>query len=321
MGLGDNIIAAALQQSYEKQLNGKSLVFGQGPIYKIENSYIELAKKCQLTKAITPNSKEAFVIFKRWGTQWFFVKKASHNLIKIPHEVGKRIYQLDKYETDSSRLSFKRDVKLPNLKLPSEIIKKEIINKNKKPRILIEPSIKATVSSTNKQWPIKYFTKLIKLLNTKFEVDIPIWAKNLIPNNIIKSYFSSLDLLSSFQKINDYDLVITPEGGLHHIVSATKTPAIVIFGGFIAPDITGYVNHVNIGFKSNFSKDRMHLDACGSLNECEHCKMIMEKIKPNLLFQLAYDIINEKKIRINEIKTNKGLIVISEFQKRKFNMY
>lgn len=37
-----------------------------------------------------------------------------------------------------------------------------------------------------------------------------------------------------------------PEGGLHHACAALGIPAVVIFGGYISPDVTGYDDHTNL---------------------------------------------------------------------------
>lgn len=39
---------------------------------------------------------------------------------------------------------------------------------------------------------------------------------------------------------------VGPEGGLHHASAALGIPAVVIFGGYISPEVTGYPFHVNL---------------------------------------------------------------------------
>jgi ADP-heptose:LPS heptosyltransferase len=64
-------------------------------------------------------------------------------------------------------------------------------------------------------------------------------------------------------------LYIGPEGGLHHAAAAVGIPAVVIFGGFIPPSVTGYATHINLTGGAA---------ACGSLKPCEHCKAYMDVI-------------------------------------------
>ena len=71
---------------------------------------------------------------------------------------------------------------------------------------------------------------------------------------------------------------------MHHAAAATDKNAVVIFGGHISPNITGYDIHTNIYVDINKSP-------CGEKNICTHCKEYVwayilwynnKKIKENL---------------------------------------
>lgn len=64
-------------------------------------------------------------------------------------------------------------------------------------------------------------------------------------------------------------LYIGPEGGLHHGAAALGKPAVVLFGGFIPPQVTGYDTHTNLTGGA---------EACGSLRTCAHCRKAMDNI-------------------------------------------
>jgi len=64
-------------------------------------------------------------------------------------------------------------------------------------------------------------------------------------------------------------LAILPEGGLHHAAAALHIPAVVIFGGFIPPAVTGYAMHNNLTGGA---------EACGSLSRCQHCRDALDNI-------------------------------------------
>ena len=68
---------------------------------------------------------------------------------------------------------------------------------------------------------------------------------------------------------------VLPEGGLHHVAAAVGTPAVVIFGGYIAPAVTGYADQVNL-----FPPDARWPLGCGSRHRCEHCAAAMVSIAP-----------------------------------------
>lgn len=73
-------------------------------------------------------------------------------------------------------------------------------------------------------------------------------------------------------------LYIGPEGGLHHGAAAMGTPAVVLFGGFIPPSVTGYDMHTNLTGGA---------EACGSLETCQHCRGAMEAITPDDVYDAA----------------------------------
>ncbi|OBQ68927.1 hypothetical protein EFV37_29250 [Mesorhizobium loti] len=64
-------------------------------------------------------------------------------------------------------------------------------------------------------------------------------------------------------------IYIGSEGGLHHAAAAVGIPAVVLFGGFIPPSVTGYTTHANLTGGA---------EACGSLKPCSHCRKAMEAI-------------------------------------------
>jgi ADP-heptose:LPS heptosyltransferase len=67
---------------------------------------------------------------------------------------------------------------------------------------------------------------------------------------------------------------VGPEGGLHHAAAAVGTPAVVLFGGFISPDITGYGHHRNIFTGGT---------ACGMRSDCAHCRQAMAAITVDMV--------------------------------------
>ena len=41
-------------------------------------------------------------------------------------------------------------------------------------------------------------------------------------------------------------LLLTPEGGLMHLANAVGTRAVVVYGGYVSPDLTGYPENINL---------------------------------------------------------------------------
>jgi hypothetical protein len=60
------------------------------------------------------------------------------------------------------------------------------------------------------------------------------------------------------------------EGGLMHAAAAVGVPAVVLFGGFISPAVTGYKTNRNLFTGSGLG--------CGMRTDCAHCRKAMEAI-------------------------------------------
>jgi ADP-heptose:LPS heptosyltransferase len=63
------------------------------------------------------------------------------------------------------------------------------------------------------------------------------------------------------------------EGGLMHAAAAVKVPAVIIFGGFISPQVTGYAQNRNLFTGTGLG--------CGMRIDCSHCHTAMARITPN----------------------------------------
>lgn len=75
-------------------------------------------------------------------------------------------------------------------------------------------------------------------------------------------------------------LYIGAEGGLHHGAAAVDRPAVVLFGGFIPPSVTGYETHTNLTGGA---------EACGNYTPCDHCRQAMAAISVEEVFQAAME--------------------------------
>jgi ADP-heptose:LPS heptosyltransferase len=77
------------------------------------------------------------------------------------------------------------------------------------------------------------------------------------------------------------------EGGLHHAAAALGKPAVVVFGGYISPEVTGYPEHTNL-----YSPDERYPLGCGTVTPCEHCKESMSKITVEHVVGAVREMIN-----------------------------
>ena len=88
-------------------------------------------------------------------------------------------------------------------------------------------------------------------------------------NNVINLH--NVNFRKSCALLSNADLFIGIEGGMHHAAAALNKKAVVIFGGFIDPLVTGY------GFHNNIYVD-IDGSPCGSRVICQHCKDCIKKI-------------------------------------------
>ncbi len=133
--------------------------------------------------------------------------------------------------------------------------------------VVIEPSVKQG-ASPSKRWPFERYAELAAALQQEITVyqagaeDSPkLDGVQRLPTARFR------DVLPYLQAAQLY---IGPEGGLHHASAAMGTPAVVIYGAYVPPSVTGYDFHVNLTGGAT---------ACGSqMTECAHCVDAMHRI-------------------------------------------
>jgi len=137
--------------------------------------------------------------------------------------------------------------------------------------ILIEPNVPWQKScAVNKDWGEKRYQEVADALLSEGHKVVQFVHKEtkrtLSGARLIRTatFRNALALMSRAR------LAIVPEGGLHHGAAALGIPAVVIFGGFVPPIVTGYDMHVNL--KGNTDM------ACGSLSPCKHCRSALDAI-------------------------------------------
>ena len=171
----------------------------------------------------------------------------------------------------------KEEIEFSNLAILN--IRKKI---GKKKLIFIEPYIKKRLGYQNRDWGKNNWQKVVQSLKDEYEFIHLTYGDNQPLDNCINIH--GLNFRYSVAIMSNCDFFLGPEGGMHHAAAATDKNAVVIFGGHISPNITGYDIHTNIYVDINKSP-------CGEKNICTHCKecmglisygTIIKKIKENL---------------------------------------
>lgn len=143
--------------------------------------------------------------------------------------------------------------------------------------IIIEPNLPwHKMVAPNKDWGLQKFQELATRLNLAgYKVAQFSFGRRRLAN--VKT-IPSVSFRHAVAAMTRARLAILPEGGLHHGAAAVGLPAVVLFGGFIPPQVTGYDLHTNLTGGA---------EACGSLTPCAHCKEAMAKISVDEVFEAA----------------------------------
>lgn len=152
------------------------------------------------------------------------------------------------------------------------------------PFVLIEPNVPAHKGvAANKQWPVGRWQALAdRLLAT---------GRTVVQFDYLGARYRlggvRVEPAPSFRHaaaaLGRADLFIGHEGGMHHAAAAVGAPAVVIFGGFIPPRVTGYDTHVNLSAGG---------EACGSIAPCKHCASALAEITVDHVLAPTLEILN-----------------------------
>lgn len=133
--------------------------------------------------------------------------------------------------------------------------------------VLIEPNVPWKKSvAVNKDWGLaKYQAVATRLLAYGYDV------VQMSGRDRLKSVRSvdTPTMRHALAVLSRARFAVLPEGGLHHGAAALNVPAVVLFGGFIPPQVTGYAIHTNLTGGA---------EACGSLQRCGHCREALDNI-------------------------------------------
>ncbi|MEK9754719.1 MAG: glycosyltransferase family 9 protein [Rhodospirillaceae bacterium] len=134
--------------------------------------------------------------------------------------------------------------------------------------VLVEPNL--TKSNHNKNWGWHNWQRLVELLD-----QVGLQAVQVGPAGTPLLKGAHLVITPTFRAaaavLERAMLSILPEGGLHHAAAALARPAIVLFGGYITPQVTGYPDHVNLA-------DDGPSSPCGRWLPCTHCAEVWSRL-------------------------------------------
>lgn len=143
---------------------------------------------------------------------------------------------------------------------------------------VIEPLIQKKQSSPNKDWGFHKWEEVAARLDFPLVQCVESTQQSRhLPGSILIETPSWRQAAAVIQRSA---FVLSHEGGTHHLAASFRKSAIVIFGGFIHPKITGYSFHVNL-------HSRLSEGPCGNWKPCEHCKQAMDDIRVDTVLEFA----------------------------------
>lgn len=148
------------------------------------------------------------------------------------------------------------------------------------PGVVIEPNLKSR-ASPNKDWGAERWKRLVALLRAE-----GIKPVQLGPSGTHVVEGASLIETRSFRwacaVLARAKAAVLSEGGLHHAAAVVGVRAVVIYGGYISPEQTGYDLHVNLFTGGT---------PCGWRTPCKHCADAMAAISPELVLEKLKEIL------------------------------
>lgn len=215
----------------------------------------------------------------------------------IHHYKGHRLYNSQDHKRD--RWIWNYDFRAQ----PGEIFftneEMNFANKVGKDFILIEPHVpEYKVGVINKKWPLQRYANVVEMLKRRgFNVQqFRNGGGAALPG---VGTIQALSFRHALAVLSQAALYIGPEGGLHHGAAAVGTPAVVVFGAWIPPQVTGYQTHINLtGGAQEF---------CGKLQPCHHCILAMEAIKSKHVYSAAKEILECRSTSLRGFMDRSGL--------------
>lgn len=197
-------------------------------------------------------------------------------------------YAIDENTKDSIYKQFMKSLDLPGNAAPQLYLTDTEIqqakNKYDFPYIVICPAGKVKFSANRKEWGIENFQKLRDLMIDHQFIQIGL-KKDALLKNVIDA--RGVPVLESAAIIQNSLFFIGLEGGLMHLTKAVNKKSVIIYGGFIRPQISAYEENLNI---SNLVDCSPCFHSSYPHEHCETMKcmrgitpqMVYEKIKSHL---------------------------------------
>lgn len=257
MGLGDNLMATGMARGAAAR--GKRIAFGDGRRIIWDPHSPQIFRG---NPNIAPPGSE-----RGGGLEWIEFYRGHR--IYNHHDAGRWIWNYD-FRPKPGEMFF-ADEEL------------SFANRQGRGFVLIEPNVPQFKSvAPNKQWPVDRYAQVAATLR-KTGCDVRQFQYQGATNLPGVAGIKTPNFRSALAVLRNAALYVGPEGGLHHGAAAVGVRAVILFGGFIPPKVTGYGTHINLTGGA---------DACGSLQACRHCAAAMAAISVDEVEQACRSILD-----------------------------
>jgi len=267
MGYGDQLLATGMARgAYER---GELIAFGNPTVGRIEWDH-----HSEEVFRGNPNIAPPGAEMRSTTLTWVHFYRGNRIYNRDDHNNSRWIWNY-KFRPTPGELFFSPEERLDAI---------QTIGKN---FVVVEPNVPMKRVGINKEWPVERYQAVADALR-KDGHDVvqleyhgmqrTLQRVRLVPS---KSFRRALALLERAS------LIVTCEGGLHHGAAAVNVPAVVLFGGFVPPEVTGYDTHANLAAEGQGPP-------CGKYVPCAHCMAAMRSITIERVLDAARGLLARK---------------------------
>jgi ADP-heptose:LPS heptosyltransferase len=113
------------------------------------------------------------------------------------------------------------------------------------PFVAVEPHTKESFT-VNKQWGFERWQEVADALRAAglTLVQVGEGGKPLLEG--VKDATGLPGIRETAAVLHHAELLVAPEGGLMHLANAVGTRSVIVYGGYVSPELTGYAENVNL---------------------------------------------------------------------------
>lgn len=149
-------------------------------------------------------------------------------------------------------------------------------DKPQTPYAVINPHLKSG-ASPNKSYGFDRWAEVIENFPIQVFQLMQDPSERILPRAVA---MPTPNLYDAVAMIENAAVVMCNEGGMHHMAASVRTPAVVYFGSFIPPSVTGYDFHYNIAVETQHGY-------CGKWSHCKQCEKSKQSVAPALVREKA----------------------------------